>query len=828
MALGRRWWFAGLLAVGSLQLVSAQELRPALKPAGSGAQKKEPEKQPAAQPTRGGLPVGAVGRLGQTRLRHADKPTCVAFAPDGKSFITGAEDGTVRVWSVATGDQLNLLQKVGLGVTGLKFTHGGKRLAVQFGTDGLIRFLDAATLREIGSMPFANRHHFAFSADGALVATSDLAGNAVVSEVETDLPKLELTDASLFDFRPDGKVIATGDAKGNLTVHLVTGGKPTFAAKQGGPILGVAYSPNGARLAVGSRGVDGTDVVRVYEPGKEKPFAEITGMNLPQTWVGSDALAVGNGTEAGVYDIVKKQWLGRVKGIAGEFAVSPDGTKLAATGSGLRVRLYDLPTGKQLHADNDSFPDPALLVGSADGRTLFLLTNDTAYLWPVGAEGAKPAGTLPGRAIAAAAAGDKLVVATPEAVVVYTSFDPSKPLPDKPTRAFKDSAGAKAVAVCQTDARVAWATKDGKVIVADAADRFKRSELPATSATVLALGFNPAGDRLGVLGRDPYLRVWDVSTKLDEPKELWKARVQRGQKGVITFSPDGKLLTAVSTAQLVVFDAEDAKGGDLREPVYKFERYTDNGAIQHASFSPDGRLLIVGAIGTYGRVEVWELATRGLVRAFTTGYGGTSRLCVFPNGKRAASAGAEEAVTVWDLTFGADGTSPKADELLPALNKLMSADAAVGYPAQKLFAAAGDRGAKYLATALKETLENQKKIKEWIEDLRSETFSTRETAVKELLAQGGRALPQLSAATSSDDPDLRDRARELVSKFNAKGLQVPAPGVLTDDALRMFRAVAALEEIGTTEARTVLEGIARTDGQPAEEARAALTRMKKK
>jgi WD40 repeat protein len=815
MALGcRSWWFAGLLAVGLGQLAHAQ--------------KKEPEKAPAPQPMQGGLPEGAVARLGQTRLRHADKPTCVAFAPDGKSFVSGGEDGSVRIWSVATGDQLHLLQKAGLGVTAVRFTHGGKRLAAQFGTDGLIRFFDAATLRETGSMPFSNKHHFAFSADGALVATSDLTGNAVVSEVEGDLPKLELTDASLFDFRPDGKAIATGDSKGTVTVRLVTGGKPVFTTKQDGAILGLAYSPDGNRLAVGVRSASGDDAVRVYEPGKAQPVAEVRGMNVPRAWVGSSALAVGNGTEAGVYDLAKKEWLGRVKGISGEFAVSPDGTKLAATGTGLRIRLYDLPTGKQLHAENDSFPDPALLVGSADGRTLFLLSTDTAYLWPVGADAAKPAGTLPGRAVVAAASAKTLIVATPDAVLVYSPFDATRPLPDKPTHTFKDSAGAKAVAVSAKGDRIAWATKDGKVIVTDPADKHGRRELPATSAQVLALGFNPAGDRLGVLGRDPYLRVWDVSDEREEPKEVWKARVQRGQKGVVSFSPDGKLLTAVSTAQLVVFDAADGTGTDLREPLHRFERYTDNGPIHNASFSPDGRLLIVGAAGPYGRVEVWELATRGLVRAFTTGYGGTSRMCVFPGGSLAASAGAEEAVTVWDLNFGAGAAAPKADQLLAALNKLTSPDAAVGYPALKLFSAAGDRGAKYLSDALKETVANQKKITGWIEDLGSETFSIREAASKELLAQGVRAIPAVNVAANSDDPEIRDRARELMGKFNAKGLSAPASGVMTDDGLRLFRAVQALEEIGTADARAVLEGIASTGGRPAAEARAALARLKVK
>ena len=283
----------------------------------------------------------------------------------------------------------------------LKFTHGGKRLAVQFGTDEFSIPGSSTRPRSArsGSMPFVNRHQFALSADGALVATSDLAGNSGSSpEVQDDLPKLELTDANLFDFRPDSKATATGDAKGNVTVHLVTGGKPTFTVKQEGAILGLVYSPNGTRLAVGSHSADGTDLVRVYEPGKEKPVAEIAGMNQPRSWIGSDALAVGNGAEAGVYDIAKKEWLGRVKGVVGEFAVSPDGTKLAATGTGLRVRCTGAPAHLASSCDGAKAarqragvprrrPDRRLLVGSADGRALFLLTTDTAYLWPVGAAG---------------------------------------------------------------------------------------------------------------------------------------------------------------------------------------------------------------------------------------------------------------------------------------------------------------------------------------------------------------------------------------------------------------------------------------------------------
>src|SRR5262249_37863113 len=160
---------------------------------------------------------------------------------------------------------------------------------------------------------------------------------------------------------------------------------------------------------------------------------------------------------------------------------------------------------------------------------------------------------------------------------------------------------------------------------------------------------------------------------------------------------------------------------DSREPLMQFERYTDNGQIQHASYSPDGRTLIVGSITMYGRVEVWELTTRGLVSAFITGYGGTSRLCVFPDGKRAPSAGAEEAVTVWDLTYREGKPEPKASEVLAAVKDLASPDASVGYPAIKLLTSVGNRGVEPIGLSIKETIAVEKRIAGWIEDLGSKT-----------------------------------------------------------------------------------------------------------
>ncbi|WP_071529365.1 WD40 repeat domain-containing protein [Gemmata obscuriglobus] len=616
----------------------------------------EPPTAPPPKPaSSAGLPEGAVARLGQTRLRHAERPTCVAFAPDGSTFVTGGEDGTVRVWSAATGDMVRMTQKTGYGVSAVQYTKSGKQLAVHYTAEHLIRLLDPGTLREIDTVACTGTNRFAFSANGKLLATNDGSGNLVITEVELELPKLELTGTDVFAFRPDGKAIAVGNHDGTVAAHLITGGKRTLHLAGKDRARGVSYSPDGKRLAVGSRAADGTDTVRVYTD-RAALVSEVPEMNVPLAWLTNDRLAVSNGTDAGIYDLAKNAFTAKIRGAAGSVAISPDGSKLVATGNGgLRVRLWDLPSGKQLHAENDRFPAPALMIGTTDGESLFLLSNDAAFLWPVGRQEVKARGVLPGPAVAAAVGGSTLLVATAEGVVAYSEFDPMKPLAAKPTRAFDKSAQARAVAVAPDGHRIAWADSSGAVVLADLMGD-ERTRLPLVTSSVLALAFSPDGTKLAQFGRDGFLRLWPVNGKGRPADEVWKARVGRGLRATIAFSPDGKLVTAASRAQVPIFSVADGS------EVFKTDRHSEEGLAQHVAFSTDSRLLIIGTSGTAGGVEVWDVARRRLARRFLTGYGDISRLCVFPDGNRIASAGAEEAVTVWDLTKGGtdSGSTPGA------------------------------------------------------------------------------------------------------------------------------------------------------------------------
>src|SRR5262249_52827188 len=65
----------------------------------------------------------------------------------------------------------------------------------------------------------------------------------------------------------------------------------------------------------------------------------------------------------------------------------------------------------------------------------------------------------------------------------------------------------------------------------------------------------------------------------------------------------------------------------------------------------------------------------------------------------------------------------------------------------------------------KPATEPDRKIEQLIEQLGSSKFRVRETAAKELLALGKRAIPALRKALQSTDPDVRLRAQLLLNQI---------------------------------------------------------------
>ena len=135
----------------------------------------------------------------------------VAFSPDGQLIASGSWDSTVKIWNAGTGVEVMTLRH-SYGVGGVAFSPDGKRLAVADGRT--IRIWDVATGDELqvllghedGTLSVA------FSPDGRRIASGSKDDTVRIWDTATGVEVLRLPIhgwVSRVCFSPDGKTLAT-------------------------------------------------------------------------------------------------------------------------------------------------------------------------------------------------------------------------------------------------------------------------------------------------------------------------------------------------------------------------------------------------------------------------------------------------------------------------------------------------------------------------------------------------------------------------------------------------------------------------------------------
>jgi WD40 repeat protein len=580
-----------------------------------------------------GTPLSAAepfARLGHTKLRHADRPLCVEFSPDGTKLYSGGKDGILRVWSVATGELLTSAAINTSHLLRLDFVQNGNRLAALY-SDGGIHFLHPQSLEQKSEVKMNRPSLASLSADGAFAAVQEEISTLTVYDTRTGLPRLELPDGPFAAMSPDGAVVAAADTTGSVALYRTLSGKPILTAFHGGTVTDIRFRTDGNRFAT----TDSNHAVKVWDPNRDKPVAELANTGSPILFVGQDLLAASHKGGVGFYDLSAKKWVKHIPEASGAFAVSADGKWLAAVGTtGHRVRLWNLATGEQLHAKDYSFANLSLLAPSEDGRSLFGVAGTHAFTWKVGDPRSRTLGTLPDAATQAAFGG-RLILAQENALAIWDEPSFGKPLPKEPSRTLPVSGGMTSVAISKDGKWAAYSDGEKRIELFDPARGKVLRTLPI-SVSACELAFTQDGSRLAVLGRDGWLRVWKIG---ENEGEVWKHRFARNLTGALAISADGRLLAAATANQLTVLDAVS---GEVR---FSLEKSETEAYYRTAAFTSDGRQLFVGTAGLKGSVQVWDTTTQTLVRRIATG--GVSRLAITPDGKWIFSTGDDETISVW-------------------------------------------------------------------------------------------------------------------------------------------------------------------------------------
>jgi WD40 repeat protein len=159
-----------------------------------------------------------VANVGASGLRWA------VFSPDNRRVLTASDDGTARVWNVATRSQVAVFAEPGgEGMNAAWFSPDGK-LIVTASNDGTARIWNVATGRQLQVLREPGRSQVfnaAFSPDGTKVVTC--AGTARIWSVATGRQLTEFQYGNTLsdcEFSPDrqGKLVMTAGTDGKTRI----------------------------------------------------------------------------------------------------------------------------------------------------------------------------------------------------------------------------------------------------------------------------------------------------------------------------------------------------------------------------------------------------------------------------------------------------------------------------------------------------------------------------------------------------------------------------------------------------------------------------------
>ncbi len=123
--------------------------------------------------------VGASSNIDPIELKHDGLLTAVDVHPQGTTYITGASDGSLRLWDAQTNQQVGRVMHYDSRITNLYFTPDGNAIVASY-LDGSTRLWDVRTFGEIGPPMWQSKDvtALAISRNGEWAATASVDATA--------------------------------------------------------------------------------------------------------------------------------------------------------------------------------------------------------------------------------------------------------------------------------------------------------------------------------------------------------------------------------------------------------------------------------------------------------------------------------------------------------------------------------------------------------------------------------------------------------------------------------------------------------------------------
>jgi len=351
--------------------------------------------------------VAVFPQLGHT---YGTSVRSVAFSPDGKQILSSSDDGTVKLWDIASGREIRTFLGHTEGVNSVAFSSDGKQV-LSGSDDTTVKLWDVASGREIRTFEEYSRIYFvAFSPDGKQVLYGYDSSTVFSPDGKQALSGLYDGTVKLWDaasgqeirtfeghewevnsvaFSPDGKQVLSGSEDGTIKLWDVSNGREirSFSGGHTSYVNSVAFSPDGKQALSGS--IDET--IKLWDMASGREIKTFSGHTH---WVNSVAFSPdGKLVLSSSYDGTVKLWdaaSGReIKTFSSEdmirsVAFSPDGKQILSGSGDGTVKLWDAASGREIRTFSGHSSVVSSVTFSPDGKqALSGSYDDTVKLWDV-------------------------------------------------------------------------------------------------------------------------------------------------------------------------------------------------------------------------------------------------------------------------------------------------------------------------------------------------------------------------------------------------------------------------------------------------------------
>jgi len=571
------------------------------------------------------------------------------FSPDDLRLLTSGNDGTARLWDVATGKELRQFR----------------------GHDGSV--LDCA-----------------FSPDGVLLLTAGCDGTARLWETNSGIQvrQFEGHDApvAFCVFSPDGILVLTADNNGTAYLWETNSGLEVKHFKaHSGIIKACAFSSEGALIITDNHGGG----VSLWEVATEKELRQFKSEDLTKTCAlsqdSSRLITVGNDHTAYLWDVKSGKkihqfrspnFMARVSSVL----FSPDAslvlftnlfrrmsvwdtesfmeirdldvfgyrvwtsafsrnTSLIITAGKNGIVLLDAQSGMEIRHWIRSRNNLQAFVFSSIAKALFTFSND-GFLRQWDVKTGKEYG--------------RIKVREEHIIRSIFSLDGSRLLTvnqEYRGRVWDAGSGLELKHIewhnhdildgtfSPDNTRLLTAGKHGTVCLWNINTGKEMRRFNGHDESVYDCAFSPDGAHVLTAGEDGTVRLWNTETGL----ELLCFKGHRGAVDICIFSPDGLLIfSAGSDRTPRLWDTNSGK--ELR----RFDWQAN--PVSFATFSPDGTRIL--AAGIDSSVGLWNVKTGKELRSFVA-HGGSVNTCIFsPAGSQVFTASDDGIVRLWDTETG--------------------------------------------------------------------------------------------------------------------------------------------------------------------------------